>query len=746
MILVLFSAVALTGLPRLRFDDDLESLFRGDTPEFRDYRRFSRLFGTGDQDFVILLTAPQILSIESLQRIREIDMALHQIQGLQGIYSLCHLLDRQRVGRLLLPVLPFDGAAEQAWETARQKLAEHPLGAGVLYSRDLQNTLLTFRLADTISAARRPEIMEQVTDVLRESWSPDPNGLGSRDDLPSVAEGRRFGLTGLPMLQQEVTRNLQRDQSKFTWLGLLFALGIGWCLFRKPVPVLFVAAVPFLGLGCIMGWLGWLGIPLNIVNNVITPLVLVIGFAEVIHILFLTGGFIGQGYHYREAVARMVRQLFLPCLLAALTTAIGFGSLYLSADRSLREFAVVASVASLVMFVMVLGCSSCLLATPLARYCVRDTGRQEVRSQLAAREHRPGSGWILASVVLFSLGLLVGLAWLAGRNHTDYRFTENLPERNAAVETLRRIDEAFGGSSSDQVIVRFDSKPSPEELIGILRQVRGRIESLPLVQQTTSLLNLLDSLPPRNGTDREHFRELRYLPREAWESFLQIQPTIACLHVKLPDLGSARLVPVLDRMETELTELENRHSEVTTTVTGLNVLAVRRSEQMIGDLTRSLAGASIAIFLLIVVVYRNLMFAVAAIVVNAIPMLGVAAAMSYWGQPIQYTGIMLLCVCLGLAVDDTVHFLSKLTFVLREGRDFETAVWETVMRLWPVFVTTSVMLGVGFGLAATSEIPTFQVFGGFACLALLLALIADLFVLPCWLLALHRVSKRLRGR
>ena len=159
---------------------------------------------------------------------------------------------------------------------------------------------------------------------------------------------------------------------------------------------------------------------------------------------------------------------------------------------------------------------------------------------------------------------------------------------------------------------------------------------------------------------------------------------------------------------------------------------------MISDLVSSLLGASLVIFGLILVVYRSLVFAVAAIIVNAFPIMGVAAIMSLAGQPIQYTGIMLLCTCLGLAVDDTVHFLSKTQIQLKEGADFEPAVIQSAKKLWPVLFTTSLMLGVGFGLAATSDIPTFQTFGGYACIALALALIGDLLILPFLLITFHR--------
>lgn len=729
--LVLFSSLALGGLVFLSFDDDLENLFSGDTQEFRDFKRHNELFGSQDDNCVILLGTSDVLSIDSLKAIRQTDSALHELEKLKDIQSVCHLLDSQKIGRLLLPVVPYEGALEKAWTTAAEKLKKHPLGQPFIAFPKLNHTLISFRFQDDTSDRERDASLAKVDEILNEHW------LNRDDSLNGEQNDRNYGLTGLPVLRDEVTKNLQRDQAKFTWLGLLFALIVGWFLFRRPVPVLFVAAVPFIGLGCIMGLLGWFGVSLNIVNNVITPLVLVIGFAEVIHILFLTGGLIAKGMNRGEAVVCAVRQLFVPCLLAALTTAIGFGSLYLSTDKSLREFAIVSSLASMIMFLMVLSLSGCLLATPLGKYCIRKPSATQQHSQ---KKSSPMGKWMPVLVSLFAVVSLYVCALIASNNHTDYRFTENLPQNNSAVKTLHEIDDAFGGSSNDQVMIEFEKKPSPQSLIATLETVRQRLEAVPSVGRTVSFLDLLRSLPPDEGSMMDRFRELRNLPQEFWNHFLKLNPTIARIQMKLPDLGSDQLYPILNRIDGELQKAETKGNGISATMTGLNVLSVKRSQRMIGDLTRSLVGASVAIFVLILAVYRSIMFAIASIIVNGLPILGVAAVMSLMEQPIQYTGIMLLCVCLGLAVDDTVHFLSKQKWLERQGIPFEESVLGAVKSLWPVFVTTSVMLGVGFGLAATSAIPTFKIFGGFACVALLFALLADLLILPCLLIQLNRIK------
>lgn len=732
VVLIALVIICLAGLPGLRFDDDLENLFRGDSSEFQEYEKFTQRFGSTDRRCVVLLQCPDVLERQKLQAIRRIDTALESIPETDHVDSLGSLLEAKRVGRIFFPIVPFDESNNIAWDPAEKLLKEHPFGSGIQFSKDQQYTLISITLNDDVTPQNVEGVREQIEQVLRREW----NGTGG--------EFYEYGITGLPIIRSEITRCLQRDQLKFTLLGLVFAVVIGWGLFRKLVPVILLAVIPFAGLGCIMGILGWLNIPLNIVNNVVTPLVLVIGFAEVIHILFSVGGRIGMGQGHREAIVATVRQLFLPCLLAALTTAIGFGSLFLAEDRSLQEFAIVASVSSLIMFAIVLVASGCILGTPLAKFCVRNrvgVSESEKAGNRVDRVFRLSPKVVSIASILAVLFMGYGASF----NHFDYRYTENLPKSNDAVETIRKLDQAFGGSSPNHVILEFKEQPELDKLFEILRQVQRRLENLDTIRETVSFMDLLDSMPPDSGSDREHFGELRYLPKNAREAFLVIRPTVANIHLSLPDSGSFELLPVIDEIQSELDQVSREYPEVNATLTGLNVLSVKRSQAMIHDLVNSLLGASLVIFGLVVLVYRSLVFALAAIIVNAFPILGVAAVMYLMDQPIQYTGIMLLCTCLGLAVDDTVHFLSQTQLQIKAGMDFDSAVIQSARKLWPVLVTTSLLLGVGFGLAATSDIPTFQTFGGYACLALALALVGDLLILPYLLIFFKDYVERKRN-
>ena len=777
-VLVVVTIAACCGLPFLKFDDDPENLFRGESEEYAKFKAVAEDFGTQDNECLILLSADDVLSVNSLKLIRRLDTALLNCPKIdpRSVRSLCLLQEPRRVFRIFFEAVPSKlSDPTEDWIDAAQQLRDHPLGLGHLYSEDYSHAIVAFRFAESVTREKIAAAVAEITATVEENWCDsssdfsDSNSSEKSDSqgpskVPSDGLSKRsFGLTGLPILRFEVTAILQRDQIKFTVLGLILATIVGALLFRKIAPMLVVAVIPMVGLGWTMGGLAWLGVSLNIVNNVITPLVLVIGFAEAVHILFVFGQKLGEGKPQQAAVRETLQQLILPCSLAALTTAIGFGSLWFADDRALQEFAMVAVGGSSLMFIVVLFGSGCLIASPIGRFCDRkmtpetlhlnkisDDRLHETSERTVAELKSKASNdtklskWRHLTLVCIAVASLLGFSFAAFRNAPDYRFTEYLPQHHDAVKTLKKIDEQFGGSSPLHIVIQLPGKTKLQTLSEILELTHKQLELIEFVSRPISLLNVLQSMPDAEQGPKSQFGEFQFLPSDVKSEFILARPVRINLRVQLRDIGSAQAAPVVDQIRSKMSLIQAGHPDMKWHLAGLNILAATRSEKMIRDLVVSLFAASLIIFALIQIVYRSLVFAIAAIVVNTFPILGVAAAMAWMGTPIQYTSIMLLCTCLGLAVDDTVHFLSKTSQLLNDGVEYSDAVLITQKRLWPILGTTTAMLGVGFGLAATSEIPTFQSFGAYACVALLLALIGDLIFLPSLLIVCQRSFSRSR--
>jgi predicted RND superfamily exporter protein len=118
---------------------------------------------------------------------------------------------------------------------------------------------------------------------------------------------------------------------------------------------------------------------------------------------------------------------------------------------------------------------------------------------------------------------------------------------------------------------------------------------------------------------------------------------------------------------------------------------------------------------------------------NAFPLAVTGAAMLWLGLPLHLSSVAVFCVLLGIAVDDTIHYLVCYRREKEEGQPTEDALWRTTVRVGRPIVTTTLILIFGFGIVMLSPIPAIRLFSALLCLGFLLALCGDLVVLPALL-------------
>jgi predicted RND superfamily exporter protein len=191
------------------------------------------------------------------------------------------------------------------------------------------------------------------------------------------------------------------------------------------------------------------------------------------------------------------------------------------------------------------------------------------------------------------------------------------------------------------------------------------------------------------------------------------------------------------RLEREVDRLNGAYPSLEMRVAGLTVVATEASLGMLSDLTRSLGTAAAVILILVVVVLRSVRLGLVCIVPNLLPLLGVAGVLGLTGTPLQYSGIAVLTVGLGLAVDDSLHMVAA----YRRSRDelgVRAAVRSAAHKVGGALCATTALLGAGLASVGLSSVPTIRQFGLLMCVLLAFALLADLVVLPASLVGLRR--------
>ncbi len=249
---------------------------------------------------------------------------------------------------------------------------------------------------------------------------------------------------------------------------------------------------------------------------------------------------------------------------------------------------------------------------------------------------------------------------------------------------------------------------------------------------------LLRALPGRGDDLPNRVPFLGYLPPELVRRWINREERQALVTGLVPDLGSARLNPLLDDLDRRLAEAVRVLPGSTVRLAGLAVVSARSSEAMLSDLARSLGGATIVILAVILWVFRSVKLGLASLLPNLLPLAGVGAILYWTETPLQYATIAVFSIGLGLAVDDTIHFLTAFRRDYKNDVPVELAVRRSLRLVGTALLTTTVLLVAGFGTLGLSELPMLRLFGYLCCVCFAIALIADLFLLPSILVLLFR--------
>ena len=722
---IALTALAIGGLCRLRFDDDLRSLVRDSRADFRLVDEVAALFGTPDRDCIVLARARDgdLFHAGALDELRELASAVGTVEGVETVRS---IFDVRRSGAsgAVLPVIPrSQGPLDaESRDAARARALRHPLVAGHLLSTDATIALLLVRLSPT--ADRPPQLAATVTRL--EDMLARHAARAATIDLE---------LTGLPALREQASRALRRDMLIFNSLGLSLAVILSAAVARSLRSTIVACVPPFVGAVWALGTLGLCGAPVNILTSVVPSLALVVGTCDSIHFIEDMRRSVRRGIDPLAASTAAVRRVGTACGLTSLVTAVGFASLAAARIDAVRTFGIAAAVGALASFLAV------TLLTPLiasTRFCSgmrlgrssRRAGR--IANALAAFSVR--HAWPIAAAGCAAT-LFLGLAGIG--LDADNRVVDSLPRGAPAAQALARVDAEFGGALGVDVIVRWPEGIDWREgvVTGALAEVHGILESAAGISHAISLSSIAGELGDRarRRLDAEQFRDLVAPDERA-----------AVVRARVADRGSRNLDAAYDRIDAALADLAARQPGWRFELAGLSVVSARNIRQLVRDLGSSLLLEVVVIGLILAVAFRSPIAGLVSLVPNVFPLTVIGAILQATGRSLDPATVIVFNVCLGLAVDDTVHVLSALARNRRAGLSIATSVRRAIAETGNAVVIGGVVLAVGFTAVTASSVPSLAGFGMLACGAVAAATVAELVFLPALLVVTESFIRRRR--
>jgi predicted RND superfamily exporter protein len=705
-----------TGALRLGVDPSVDDMLPAGDEGRQFYDHVRRLFGS-DETLVVALAAGDVFTEANLRRIQSLTRRLQEIDGVHHVVSLANALNiRSRDGDLAIE--PFideipDDPAEL--ERIRREALDNPIYAGNLVSRDSRATVLLVHLVDM--PERELLAMNLDREILRVARA--ESGDAS------------VWITGGITLKAETGRLLLRDLGRTVPLAIAVAALVALVSFRTLRGVVVPLATLGIALVWTLGAIAATGRSLNLVTVVIPPLVLVVGFAYAIHVLCeyydVLGEASGDESAEAGAVSTALSRVALPVLLTGVTTAAGLLSLTASPLGAIAQFGVFSTLGVAAALVASLSFAPAFLQLlPVPR-----RPRRRSRGDMIDRMARRLAVLVVRrrSAILLT-GAAVAAVALVGTNriHVGSDFVRNFDPDSVVRRDIDAVNEHLEGSNVFYVVISSEIRgafTSPENLHEISR-LQEWLDAQPEIGGTTSLADYVrlinrgfhDDDPAHLAipeSQRLTSQLLLFGSNDELESYVDSRHQTIAVRVRSKVHDSGAMAALVQRIE--------QH-------TGNSVLVARTIDDIAQGQAVSLSVAFVVIFAVLSLLFTSLRVGIFALVPNALPVLVYFGALGWSGVTLNPTTGLVACLVLGIAVDDTIHFMTRFNQAARRLADETEGVAEALRTVGRPVTYTSAALCLGFLVLTTSELRNQAEFGALAAFTLAFAWLIDVTFTP----------------
>ena len=774
-------------LPQLVVDNSTESLLLSDDPAVLAYNAARDEFGRDDR-VMLAVAAPDLFDQGFLERLRSLHQTLEaEVPYLVEVDSLLNarvtLGDEEGLStRELFEDWPEDAAALAA---LRDYAFTNPLYKNTLISEDRQMTALLLKPATYSQAAAAGGHPEEA-DLSGFEVEPGGDSAGFESDAegePPVyltareidelmgavhrvvkqfdADGFRLHIAGAMAMTDRINRGMNRDMSIMLPLAAAIMSAVLAVLFRRTGGVLLPLSIVALSLLATLGTMIALGIPGSTAVQILPVFLLTVGVCDAVHILTLVYRMRAEGAEKEEAVAKALGHSGLAVLMTSLTTAAGMASFVTAEMAAVMHLGILAPIGVGMAFLYTVVLLPALLSIfPLPVPRARKTsatplpfeGALVSAGRFAARNP---ARILVPTGLLFALGILGALQLEFSHNGISW-----FPEDDRLPIDFRAIDDSMRGSVSVDVLVDTGAagglyEPAKLESIDTFLTHAQLAPAAPLFIGKT--LSVLDIVKETHQALNENRPEMRRIPEtrdlvaqelllfensgsEDTEEFVDSEYRRARLSLWVPFSDALLYPPLLDKLRTVAEKRLGPDMEFE--MTGIMTLLAEVIDAVIRSMMRSYAFALTVITPLMMLLLGSLRRGLVSMVPNLLPAVAVIGVCGGFGIKLDSTTMIVGAMVIGIAVDDTIHFMHKFHRYFEISGNVETAIEETLRTTGSALLFTTLVLIAGFLVFELATMTNMRIFGGLAAMATAVAFLADLLVAPALLSVVERYRKQ----
>jgi len=749
LLVLVGAATIFLGLhaAQVRFDFSPRSIFLTADEEVDFLDRHRQVFGDEDGIVVVLVEAADVFEPRVLEHIVTISDALDDLDDIDKVLSLSTMPELAGSSGMV-EVRPL---LEELPETPEEvaELRERTLSSRVFINRFVNRSgtatsVLGIFDLDVVDELDRRPTLAAIEDFLADN----------------EVEGISASVLGVPVVNREYAVRLQQDMTRAIGLSILLICVVLFLLFRNAYSV----ALPMTAVGVCVAWtVGYMvlaGDSFNIINCIVPTLLLVIGIGDAVHFLTTYYQERGAGTEHKASIHRMVQRIGAACLLTSVTAAIGFFSLMVARIDIIKGMGRVAAAGLMIAYLLIL----ILVPTTLSK----------IKAPKSVVIRHPSEGLLgrllvwLGEVVTRRKALVIGITGAvcalavvgSFRVESDSFLLEELFKKNPVSQALHHSEDVLTGVMPVEISIRTEADGGvlePEVLRGMVA-LQQHMADDPYIGHSVSLADLVleigdvttgvaDIPETRAGAaQRLLYFEMSEDP-SFLDSMVDVQRTTTRISTTVRDWGTDNFfawydgsgvcdqrakcgTPMVELIDEAFGTVDGRKEGLEVRVTGAALVSARALSRLVEDMIWSLTTAFLVISVLMMILLRSLRIGLLSMIPNVIPLLVTLGFMGWVGIPLRTSTALIFSISLGVAVNDTIHFVTRFREELFRTGDRAESVRLTMVSTGRAIMFTSILLIAGFGTMLTTRFVGIMQMGILGAVTLSAALLGDLLLLP----------------
>lgn len=716
---------------QLKFSYDYEDFFPKGDKDLDFYYLFREKF-EHDDNFLLVGFKPEsgIFNQDFLVRLDSATKKINRINEAERVYSITNFnyVIKSPFGFVDYPALHINEPERYENDSSRLTLDERVTGK--LISEDFTTTVIMVKTNDTLSQAESEHLVNAVHDIMRTENLTD------------------YHLLGKSNFQVELIKIQQKEFTLYALLSFLLVGLVTYLMFRKFWCVFVAMLTVGVALIVFTGILGASGIEQNVMSTLFPIVIIIVGISDAVHFIGKYIVELRKNSNKNIALYRTLSDIGFATFLTAVTSAIGFATMLTSNVPPIKFFGILSGLGVLIVYVVVLFFISPLLK--LFSLEQLDSNKiKETKNWNSFLEFIYQSGKNYPRRILFiSSVVLLIFTYGITQISTDIHLEAGMPENQTVTRDFHFFEENFNGFRPMEIaaVAQPGYKITDAAVLQEINKVENYVKQFDIVNGLQSVTMIYKSmnrayngdnpseyiLPEDTNTINRYTRDLSKVKLTEMNLLISEDKKYGRLSSFLSDAGTDSIRVVQESIRNFI-DTKTDKSKVQFTITGTGIIFDKNTQYLRSNIISGVLLAFLCIGIVMAFMFRDWKMVVISIIPNVIPLAVCAGIMGLLKIELDAPTSIIFGISYGIAVDDTIHFLSKFKIERQKGYDVETAIRNTFEETGKAVFIMSVILFFGFMILMLS--PTAATFniGLLTGITLFSAVWPDVYLLPMML-------------